>query len=55
MTKLISYSDFKQIDIRVGTIIKVENFPEARKPAYILHVDFGTEIGIYQFYQKNLN
>ena len=41
----ISYKDFAKIDIRVGTVMRVEQFPEARKPAFKLWVDFGTEIG----------
>ncbi|MFC3122599.1 tRNA-binding protein [Agaribacter flavus] len=41
----IEWSDFQKIELRVGTILKVEDFPEARKPAYKLVVDFGEQIG----------
>lgn len=44
----IDYSDFEKVDVRVGKIVSVEDFPEAKKPAYKLRVDFGDEIGIKQ-------
>ena len=42
----ISWDDFEKIDMRAGTIVEVNDFPEARKPAYKLIIDFGNEIGL---------
>jgi tRNA-binding protein len=44
--KEITWSDFEHIDMHVGTIIEVNDFPKARKPAYQLQIDFGSAIGI---------
>ena len=42
----ITWDDFMKVELRVGKVVSAEQFPQARKPAYILQVDFGPEIGI---------
>ena len=44
----ITWQDFENVDLRAGTIIRVEDFPKARKPAFKLWIDFGSEIGVKQ-------
>ena len=42
----ISYDDFMKVDIRVGRIVQVDEFPQAKKPAYKLRIDFGPQLGV---------
>lgn len=44
----ISYEEFEKVDLRSGTIVKIEHFPRAKKPAYKVWVDFGPDLGILQ-------
>src|SRR6266478_6289885 len=46
MMDQITYDDFAKVDIRVGRIVQVDEFPQARKPAYKLRIDFGPELGV---------
>ena len=46
--KEISWEDFEQIELRIGSIVEVNDFPEAKKPAYQIKVDFGSKIGLKQ-------
>lgn len=48
MTNTIGWDDFESVDIRVGTVLRVEDFPEARKPAFKLWIDLGDELGVKQ-------
>ncbi len=43
---MIEYADFEKVDMRVGRIVSVEDFPEARRPAWKLRIDFGPQIGV---------
>jgi len=45
MTDTITYDDFEKVDIRVGEIVEVQDFPKARNPSFKLRIDFGAEIG----------
>ena len=46
MSDEISFDDFLKVDVRVGKVVEAEDFPEARKPAYKMRIDFGPDIGI---------
>jgi len=46
MTDTITWDDFQKVELKIGTIVRAEEFPEARKPAYKVWVDFGEELGI---------
>jgi tRNA-binding protein len=46
MTAPIAWEDFMRVELRVGRVVSAATFPEARKPAYVLHVDFGPDIGL---------
>ena len=43
---MLTWEEFEKVEMRIGTIVEVNDFPEARKPAYQLTIDFGNEIGI---------
>ena len=46
LSPTITWDEFARVELRVGRIVRAEPFPEARKPAYVLHVDFGNAIGL---------
>ena len=43
---MITYDDFRKVDMRVGRVLEVDEFPEAKKPSYKLKIDFGSELGV---------
>ena len=43
---IIDFDDFLKVELRVGRVVAAEPFPQARKPAYVLHVDFGPALGV---------
>lgn len=45
---MATIQDFQELDIRVGRIVEVRDYPEARKPSYLMKIDFGSEVGIKQ-------
>lgn len=45
---MITYDEFEKVDLRKGTVVKVEEFPKARKPAYKVWADFGADLGVLQ-------
>ena len=55
MTENISWADFVKVDMRVGTIAQVEDFPQAKNPAYQVFVDFGFELGIKKYLHRLQN
>ena len=46
MENILNWQDFEKVEMRIGTILEANEFPEAKKPAYQLTIDFGTQIGI---------
>lgn len=46
MTNDLTWEEFQKVDIRVGTVLRVDDFPEANNPSYQLYIDFGTDIGV---------
>lgn len=49
----LQWSEFERVEMRIGTILEVNDFPEARKPAFQLLIDFGSEIGIKKLRHKS--